>query len=159
MEKRHVKVFVSYARANKDLARRFLDRFKEQAEASMRCKYTFWQDKDLLVGEDWQKGIDRALDGCDLGLLLVSPAFLGSQYITSKELPRFVGDGAKPVIPVMLQPVEFGLHDFKGLAERQIFRLERPGLAKAKAFASCSNTQRDEFALELLRQVEARLAV
>jgi hypothetical protein len=158
MAKHDVQVFVSYARANKDLASRFLKHFKEQAGASKRFRYLFWQDRDILVGEDWQQAIEKALDECTLGLLLVSPAFLGSQYITDKELPRFVGGRAKPVIPVMLQPVDPKLHDLKGLEEKQIFRLDRRSFNEPKPFAHCKDSRRDDFALELFRLVEARLA-
>ncbi len=158
MGKQDVHVFVSYARANKYLASRFLKHFKEQAGASRGFRYVFWQDRDILVGEDWQQAIEKALEQCTLGLLLISPAFLGSQYITEEELPRFVGGRAKPVIPVMLQPVDPKLHDLKGLDEKQIFRLDRPGLSEPKAFADCQGPRRDEFALELFRRVEARLA-
>jgi hypothetical protein len=158
MSKQNVAIFVSYARANKDLASRFLKHFREQAEASKRFRYVFWQDGNIFVGEDWQKAIQNALDGCDLGLLLISPAFLGSQFITEEELPRFVGGRAKPVIPVMLQPVDLELHDLKGLEDQQIFRLDRPTFHGPKAFADCKGTRRDEFALELFRRVEAKLA-
>lgn len=158
MAKQDVAVFVSYARANKDLASLLLKHFREQVEASRRFRYVFWQDKDILVGEDWQKAIGSALDRSDLGLLLISPAFLGSQYITEEELPRFVGGRAKPVVPVMLQPVDLDLHDLKGLEDHQIFRLDRPAFQGPKAFADCKGARRDEFALELFRRVEARLA-
>jgi TIR domain len=158
MGKKDVRVFVSYARANSYLASQLLKRFKEQAGASKRFRYLFWQDRDILVGEDWRQAIARALDECTLGLLLVSPAFLGSQYVRKKELPRFVGNRAKPVIPVMLQPVDLALQDPKGLRKKQIFKLFRPKFSEAKSFAECSGPRRDEFAFELFRQVEGRLA-
>ncbi len=158
MGKKDVRVFVSYARANSHLASQLLKRFKEQAGASKRFRYLFWQDRDILAGEDWGKAIEKALDECTLGLLLVSPAFLGSRYIRRKELPRLVGSRAKPVVPVMLQPIDLTLHDLKGLGEKQPFQLSRPRFSAPKAFAECSGPRRDEFALELFRHVEGRLA-
>ena len=62
------------------------------------------------------------------------------------------------VIPVMLQPVDPKLQDLKGLEEKQIFRLDRPSFSEPKAFAHCKDSRRDDFALELFRLVEARLA-
>ena len=79
--KKKVKVFVSYARANKELAVRFLTRFRQQVSASKRYAYAFWRDTQILVGENWNVEIQDALNPCDIGLLLISPAFLGSQYI------------------------------------------------------------------------------
>ena len=157
MTKKTITIFVSYARANRDLATRFLKHFREQSSPSKQYKYAFWRDSDILVGEKWHEAIQQALDKCDLGLVLVSPAFLGSQYIQDHELPKFVKGAAKPVIPVMLQPIDFERHDLKGLYKRQIFRLDRPRFTASKAFGDCTGQQRTQFALELFRQVEARL--
>ncbi len=98
--------------------------------------------------------IKKALDKCDLGLLLISASFLGSTYITSVEL-KFLG--AKPVIPVLLWPVDFDRHDLKGLQEKQIFRYNKPGFLRPKAYGQCTTKQRVEFMLELFQQVEKRL--
>jgi hypothetical protein len=155
--KKKIKVFVSYARANRDLATRFLKKFKEQAAPSRQYQYVFWRDNDILVGEKWHEEVQVALAQCDMGLVLISPAFLGSQYIQDHELPKFLKSGGKPVIPVLLQPIDLDRHDLKGLQRTQIFRLDRPRLAFPKAYGECSGAQRDQFALELFRQVEARL--
>jgi hypothetical protein len=155
--KNKITVFVSYARANRDLATRFLKKFKEQAAPSKLYQYVFWRDNDILVGEKWHEEIQAALTQCDLGLVLISPALLGSQYIQDHELPKFLKSGGESVIPVLLQPIDLDRHDLKGLQRTQIFRLDRPRFASPKAYGECSGTQRDQFALELFRQVEARL--
>lgn len=157
MKKPSVRVFVSYARANKALALRFLERFEEQAAPSRHYDYRFWRDDRILVGEDWHAEIQRALDRSQLGVLLISPAFLASQYIDRHELPAFVGRGAKPTIPVMLQPVDLERHDLKGLQEKQIFRLDGERFKQPKAYGECSGNQRERFAAALFRQVEQRL--
>ena len=156
--KKKVKVFVSYARANKELAVRFLTRFRQQVSASKRYAYVFWRDTQVLVGENWNDEIQEALNQCDIGLLLISPAFLGSQYIGQKELSRFMGPDAKPLIPIMLQPVDFQHHDLKGLKKAQIFRLDSAKFRSPKAYGDCTGAQRDRFAHELFKQVELRLA-
>ena len=155
--KTSITVFVSYARANRDLATRFLQNFKEQVAPSKRYSYKFWRDSDILVGEKWHEEIQQALMKCDAGLVLISPAFLGSQYIQEHELPKFLKRGGKAVIPVLLQPIDLDRHDLKGLQRTQIFRLDRPRFASPKAYGECSGTQRQQFTLELFRQVEARL--
>jgi hypothetical protein len=155
--KKKISVFVSYARANRDLATRFLKKFKEQAAPSRQYHYAFWRDADILVGEKWHEAIQEALAQCDVGLVLISPAFLGSQYIQDHELTKFLKSVGKSVIPVLLQPIDLDRHDLKGLQRTQIFRLDRPRFASPKAYGECSGAQRDQFALELFRQVEARL--
>ncbi|GJL70562.1 MAG: hypothetical protein NPIRA06_31970 [Nitrospirales bacterium] len=155
--KKKITVFVSYARANRDLATRFLKNFKEQAAPSKLYHYTFWRDNDILVGEKWHEEIRHAIEECDVGLVLVSPAFLGSQYIQDHELPKFVKSGGKSVIPVMLQPIDLEHHDLKGLQHTQIFRLHRPRFSSPKSYGECSGFHRDQFALEVFRQIEDRL--
>ena len=159
MAKRKVTLFVSYARANRVLASKFLDRFRDSVGPARNYSYSFWRDGDILVGEGWHEEIQQAIEKSDLGLLLISPAFLASQYIAENELPKFVGlRSKKPVIPVMLQPVDLDLHDLKGLKHRQIFRLDRSRFHNPKSFAECTGQQRDDFALGLFRQVESKLA-
>ena len=111
----------------------------------------------MLVGEDWHKEIQTAVRECDLGLLLVSPSFLNSQYINEHELPAFLGDRAKPVIPVMLQRVDFNNHDLRGLGQFQIFRFQKPTFKHSKTFAECRGEQRTAFAQALFTQIQARL--
>lgn len=64
------------------------------------------------------------LDGCDYGVLLVSPAFLGSTFILEEELPRFVGESAtKGALPVALKRVPLdGSRQLSGVGDHQIFR-------------------------------------
>ena len=83
--KKKIIVFVSYARANRDLATRFLKKFKEQASPSKHYHYVFWRDADILVGEKWHEAIQEALAQSEVGLVLISPAFLGSRYIQDHE--------------------------------------------------------------------------
>jgi hypothetical protein len=157
-----VTLFVSYARANNLLAVKFLDRLRQQLEASKKYRYNFWRDSEILVGEPWHDEIQKAIEESELGVLLISPAFLGSQYIGRHELPRFVGkrrkgQKAKPVIPVMLQPVDLDHQDLKGLREAQIFRLENPRTGQHKAYGECGGANRDRFAQLLFKQIEKRL--
>lgn len=155
--RRKVELFVSYARSNKNLKKNFLDRFEEYAAASKTYEYVFWQDTRILVGEEWHEGIREALKRCDLGLLLISPAFLGSKYISEHELPRFVGNASKPLMPVVLQPIDFDRHDLKGLKKRQIFRLEGEKFKSPKSYGECIGNQRFRFVQALFGEVEQRL--
>jgi len=155
--RKQIKVFVSYASRNKQLVSGFLDKFREQVAPSKKYDYTFWKDTNILVGENWNAEISDALKKCDVGLLLISPAFLGSKYILENELPQFVGSESKQVIPVMIQPVDFERHDLKGLLRHQIFRLNKPNFESPKSYGECKGNRRDDFALELFKQVDDRL--
>ena len=134
-----------------------MQKLREMLAPSKNHEYVLWQDTGLEIGEDWEKQIIEARDNCDFGLLLVSPAFLGSRFITEKELPVYVS-GNKPSIPVMLQPVDFSRHDLKGLEKKQIFRLDYMGFKEPRAYAECKKSRRDTFVLELFRAIEDKLA-
>ncbi|MDZ7695869.1 MAG: toll/interleukin-1 receptor domain-containing protein [Deltaproteobacteria bacterium] len=155
--KEKIRLFVSYARANKNLADKFMKRYKEQVEASKNYEYVFWWDENILVGEAWHAGIAQALQKCNLGLILISPALLGSRYISEHELPNFVGNAPKPLIPVMLQSVDFERMDLKGLKKYQIFRLEGEKFKAPKSYGDCTGNQRDRFVQMLFGNVEKRL--
>jgi len=154
--KKEIKIFVSHAHSDDEFVIPFMQEFKEMVEPSKRYYFKFWQSSNILPGETWAEEIRHALRQCSLGLLLVSPAFLASKYITENELPSFVGESAKPVIPVMLRKVNLKLHDLKGLEESQIFRL-KAGPKNYRSFAQCGSSQRTDFAYELHEHVEDRL--
>lgn len=54
----------------------------------------FWTDRNIEPGDQWHDRIQSELDRAKIGMLLVSPDFLASDYITSNELPRML-DAAK----------------------------------------------------------------
>ena len=55
----------------------------------------FWVDDDLEKGLRWKPQIEKALADCIGGVLLVSPDFLQSAFITDIELPTLLKDAAK----------------------------------------------------------------
>ena len=136
MAKRNVSIFVSYAQSNKFLASSFIEKYVEQIRPSKKYQYNLWQDTGILVGENWHHEIQKALIECDLGIMLLSASFLGSSYIGESELPNFIGLHSKPVIPLLLQPIDFDRHDLKGIEENQIFRLDASEFKHPKAYGA-----------------------
>lgn len=156
-ERIKIKFFVSYAHADDEYASAFLDEFKEMTAPSEKYDYQFWQDTEILPGEHWCEEIGEAIDHCDVGLLLISPAFLASKFIDEEELPRLVGDKKKPIVPIMLKMVNLKRHNLKGLGGNQIYRLKVEGVKQLKSFAQCGASQRSDFVYELFDKVESRL--
>ena len=155
--RKRIEFFVSYAHSNKDLANSFLEKLRHMLAPSKKYEFVLWRDTALIVGEDWEKQIIEAINKCDLGLLLISPAFLASKFISEKELPAFVS-GEKLSIPVMLQPIDFARHDLKGLDKKQIFLLNYEGFKEPRAYGECKKLRRDTFILELFKAIEDKLA-
>jgi hypothetical protein len=155
--KRSIAFFVSYAHDDTRLAGGLLERLRRLMIPSRYYSYNLWRDTALLPGEDWDFEIRAALGASQLGLLLISPAFLGSDYISGVELPHFLGDREKPVIPVLLEPVDFARQDLRDLERKQIFALQAAGRKGLKAFADCRGPERRRFVEALFRQIEQRL--
>lgn len=154
--KRTVRYFVSYAHADEPLPEKLLTELRKQLGACKDYDFVPWRDTDLLIGEKWHEEIQSAVRDCDFGLLLVSPAFLGSSYIGKHELPDFV-NGKKPCLPVAVCKMDFKNQDLKGLAENQIFRYQTGAGKKVRTFGECTGNLIEGFAHELFRQITERL--
>jgi TIR domain len=113
----------------------------------------WWEDSDIRIGEDWRRKILARLDECDYGVLLLSPGFYASRFITEDELPHFVGEVAvKGALPVALKRVPLdGSRDLHGVDRHQIFT------SGGRAFAELSGSGRDRFAVDLATAIRARV--
>ena len=108
-------VFISYAHndnESSDPDERWLDRMREQLAPLERQGLVSrcWSDKDLKIGDEWSPEIQGALDSAQVAILLVSPAFLASDYIANSELPvllRKAKDRAVAILPVVLRSCLF----------------------------------------------------
>ncbi|MEO0883311.1 MAG: toll/interleukin-1 receptor domain-containing protein [Pseudomonadota bacterium] len=78
-------VFVSYSQKDRrwlGLVRPVLD------ELSQSAIIKYFVDDQLKAGDEWRKTILGALDKCDVAVLLLTPQFFESEFITKIELPR-----------------------------------------------------------------------
>ncbi|MBL8233127.1 MAG: TIR domain-containing protein, partial [Bryobacterales bacterium] len=152
ISRRRARYFVSYAQADRKHVKALFDLLGPLFTAASEFAFERWSDQDILPGERWREEIEQAMRECDLGLLLVSPNFLASKFITKEELPYFLQ--WKPAVPVALVPILFdGSLDLKGLEEMQVFRD-----SDKRAFSERSaGNPRQRFAQELFRQICQRL--
>ena len=78
-----VKVFISYAHEDEHLR----DQLQTQLAIPQRQGLIkIWHDREIGAGAEWAGAIDSQLETADLILLLVSPDFLASDYISDVEL-------------------------------------------------------------------------
>lgn len=145
--KRAVRYFISYAHLDAPLKDALLNCLTPFLHAAGGYRFEPWQDRDILVGKDWHAEIQAAIAQCDFGLLLVSPQFLASPYITREELKHFIAPdpfapaAGKLAVPVALRTLRFdGTMDMKGLEQRQVFH---DGHGKAFQERSTSKTRHD----------------
>lgn len=147
-----IRYFISYAHADRDDVKRFIEVFLPQLATSAQYRFERWMDTDILPGDDWNLKIEAALKDCHFGILLVSPNFLVSKYITEVELTALL---SKPmVVPLALHPILFdGTMNLKGLGARQIYRDPH-----GRSFDQCGRKHtRRAFALDLFQKINALL--
>src|SRR6185436_6857605 len=69
-----------------------------------------WQDRKITAGEEWAREIDENLESAQIVLLLISAAFLSSDYCYGIEMKRALekhDSGKARVIPIILRPVDW----------------------------------------------------
>jgi hypothetical protein len=77
-----------------------------------------WHDRRITAGEHIHNAIDRRITEDDIIVLLVSPAFINSNYCFDIELKRAMerhGAGEAVVIPVILRPCDWQTAPFGNL--------------------------------------------
>lgn len=157
-------VFVSYAHVDNrgDRAEdRWLDRILEHLEATrLACRTSLWSDEDIELGDNWHEKIQSALHAAKAAVLLVSPAFLRSRYISRYELPLLLHKAKTEgitVIPIVIRPCTVSEVTFKfpdpdsGPDEFVLASLQSP--TPRVALSGLSKHEQDE----LLSQVASRL--
>ena len=80
-------VFISYAHADAAWKDAFVTMLSPAIE---RGSISLWSDGSIPVGELASRQIDDALNSAAAGLLLVTPAFLDSDFVKTVELPRLL---------------------------------------------------------------------
>lgn len=97
------KVFISYSHAD----RKWLERLNVHLKP-LRLSEDIWTDERIDAGMKWRDEIDRALAEARVAVLLVSPDFLASDFISDVELPSLVESASAHgtrILTVILGPV------------------------------------------------------
>src|SRR5579862_2180673 len=101
------RVFISYSHRDKD----YLDLLHVFLKPWLQTKQLeVWDDAQLKPGDHWEAAIARALAEAKVAVLLVSPDFLASDFITNNELPPLLDAAEREgavILPVILMPCLF----------------------------------------------------
>jgi tetratricopeptide (TPR) repeat protein len=112
-------VFISYSHRDESWKNRLLPQLHalEQAGIGMRV----WHDRKIDGGDQWYPEIQEAMANAAVGVLLISPDFLASGFITKEEVPYLIERQEKHgmlLIPVLVRKCPWKAH--RWLADRQM---------------------------------------
>ncbi len=98
------RVFVSYAHSDE----RLLDGFRKHLATLERLEMAeVWHDRQIPAGGEWESTIDDRLARAEIILLLISPAFIASDYCYKRELPAALkqrDEAGVTLIPIVVEP-------------------------------------------------------
>jgi hypothetical protein len=72
-----------------------------------RGQITWWHDREIVPGWEWEEAIDKNLRTADIIFLLVTPDFMASDYVFEREIDRAIERherGEARVIPIIVRP-------------------------------------------------------
>lgn len=107
-----------------------------------------WSDARIRAGDETRRGIERAIDGADLALLLLSVDFFASDFLQDFEVPRLLErhrTGKLRVVPVILRSCLWEVHPW--LKELDPLPKDREPIASRQGDA------RDRALTELAREI------
>lgn len=107
-------IFICYAHEDKQWLDRLLGHL---APLRRQSAIAAWSDQDLKSGDRWHDEIAAQLETATVAVLLVSRAFLASEYIANSELPvllrRAHDSSGVTLIPVLVSPSIFAKAVFR----------------------------------------------
>lgn len=145
------KVFTSYADVDAGLCRKLLRLLQVQTAFSDKYEFLFWNDRLLLLEEEMLPEISKAVADCDFGLLLLSNAYVSSDFVLQNELPTFAGENAKPALAVEVKTLTELPDEANSLLELPVFRDGK------RPFKICTGRQQKLFVERLHLQMETML--
>jgi tetratricopeptide (TPR) repeat protein len=105
-------VFISYSHKDERWKDRIVTHLRVLRELSA---IEIWDDRQIGIGENWYREIEKAIAEADVAVLLVSADFLGSKFILDEEVPRLLQRREKNelhIIAIIIRPCAWRLVDW-----------------------------------------------
>lgn len=115
--------------------------------------FDYWDDQRILTGDRWKEEIEKELHSASAAILIVSPAFLASDFIENDELP-----------PILEKAETQGTSIFPIIARKCIF--PRSPISKfqsvnppEKPLNACTEAEVDDYLYNLINDIIVKLGL
>jgi tetratricopeptide (TPR) repeat protein len=155
-------VFISYAHADNEPPKKWLQRVLLHLKPLVRQEdLVVWCDQQLKGGDEWRGQIRQHLEEATVAVLLVTPAYLASEFVANQELPvllrRAHTEGVR-ILPVLVAPSSVHRTRF-GPEEFRLTNFQTIG-TPSRTLADMSEADQDRVLSELAERIlEIRSAV
>ncbi len=158
-------IFISYARKDNQSQNRWLDLVLEHLKPlASHHQIAAWSDQDLEVGQRWNEEILDSLQRTRAAVLLVSPAFLASDFIREQEMPVLLqlhAENRIDILPLLIHPclleTPYRYPDpANGPHQLALSELQTAG-AEEKALSELSEAERNRKLLDVARRLRKLL--
>lgn len=123
-------VFLSYSHKDK----KFLDQLAIHLKPLERAGcLTTWSDKQIAPGSQWLQDIETALARAKVAVLLVSPHFLASDFISENELAPLLKKAEQGGVQILWVPVRASSYKDSPIQKYQAAIPPNKPLAEMKA--------------------------
>ena len=113
MNRHALKAFISYAHQDEDHHRRLSAHLAKLKDEGLIESWESWDDRDIKPGKHWDEEIKNNLKQARLIILMVSRAFLDSEYIRQEEIPLALEQhkqGQADIVCVILDECDWKRH-------------------------------------------------
>ncbi len=110
-----INIFISYAHADE----KWLEKLQQHLKVLSKYYENIdcWDDTKLRGGDKWREEISAAISNANVAILLVSTAFLASDFISNDELPpilRKAEEEGTRILPLIVSPCDFDDSELAG---------------------------------------------